>query len=53
MAPSCSGDRATVPGHPRGPAVVIALENYRSRFNAALGPRREDFSDQGELRPVT
>jgi alkylhydroperoxidase family enzyme len=34
-------------------AAWIALENYRSRFNAALGLRSEGFSDQCELRPVT
>jgi AhpD family alkylhydroperoxidase len=34
-------------------AAWIALENYRSRFNAALGLRSEGFSDRCELRPVT
>lgn len=33
-------------------AAWIALENYRSRFNAALGLRSEDFSDRCELRPA-
>jgi len=30
----------------------IALENYRSRFNAALGLRSEGFSDRCGLRPA-
>ena len=34
-------------------AAWIALENYRSRFNAALGLRSEGFTDRCELRPVT
>jgi AhpD family alkylhydroperoxidase len=34
-------------------AAWVALENYRSRFNAALGLRSEGFSDRCELRPVT
>ncbi len=34
-------------------AAWVALENYRSRFNAALGLRSEGFSDRCEPRPVT
>lgn len=33
-------------------AAWIALENYRSRFNAALGLRSEGFSDRCEARPA-